>query len=41
MNQTGQAVEAIAVMMLVYLIISLVTSTLMNVYNRLVAIKER
>lgn len=41
MNQTGQAVEAIAVMMLVYLIISLDTSTLMNVYNRLVAIKER
>lgn len=41
MNQTGQAVEAIAVMMLVYLIISLVTSTLMNIYNRLVAIKER
>ncbi|GHC25315.1 ABC transporter permease [Gemmobacter nanjingensis] len=41
MNQTGQAVEAIAVMMLVYLIISLVTSLLMNFYNRLVAIKER
>ncbi len=41
MNQTGQAVEAIAVMMLVYLTISLVTSTLMNFYNRLVAIKER
>lgn len=41
MNQTGQAVEAIAVMMLVYLTISLVTSTFMNVYNRLVAIKER
>ncbi|MFQ6776212.1 ABC transporter permease subunit [Cereibacter sphaeroides] len=41
MNQTGQAVEAIAVMMLVYLIVSLVTSLLMNFYNRLVAIKER
>ena len=41
MNQTGQAVEAIAIMMLVYLIISLVTSTLMNIYNRLVSIKER
>ena len=41
MNQTGQAVEAIAVMMMVYLIISLVTSTFMNIYNRLVAIKER
>ncbi|MFD1883269.1 amino acid ABC transporter permease [Paracoccus pacificus] len=41
MNQTGQAVEAIAIMMVVYLIISLITSTLMNAYNRLVAIKER
>lgn len=41
MNQTGQAVEAIAVMMLVYLTISLVTSGFMNLYNRLVAIKER
>jgi len=41
MNQTGQAVEAIAIMMLVYLIISIATSTLMNFYNRAVAIKER
>lgn len=41
MNQTGQAVEAIALMMLVYLAISLVTSGLMNLYNRAVAIKER
>lgn len=41
MNQTGQAVEAIAVMMMVYLIVSLVTSIGMNFYNRLVAIKER
>lgn len=41
MNQTGQAVEAIALMMLVYLTISLVTSALMNFYNRAVAIKER
>jgi general L-amino acid transport system permease protein len=41
MNQTGQAVEAIALMMLVYLTISLVTSGLMNLYNRAVAIKER
>jgi len=29
------------VMMTVYLIISVVTSLLMNTYNRLVAIKER
>ena len=41
MNQTGQAVEAIAVMMTVYLTVSLVTSLAMNFYNRLVAIKER
>mgnify|MGYP001164623730 CR=1 FL=1 len=41
MNQTGQAVEAIALMMLVYLTISLATSGLMNLYNRAVAIKER
>ncbi len=41
LNQTGQAVEAIAVMMLVYLTISLTISTFMNLYNRLVAIKER
>lgn len=41
LNQTGQAVEAIAIMMVVYLTISLVISTFMNVYNRLVAIKER
>ena len=41
LNQTGQAVEAIAIMMGVYLAISIVISTFMNVYNRLVAIKER
>lgn len=41
LNQTGQAVEAIAVMMMVYLAISLVISAFMNLYNRLVAIKER
>ncbi len=41
LNQTGQAVEAIAIMMVVYLAISIVISTFMNVYNRLVAIKER
>ncbi|MCL6705820.1 ABC transporter permease subunit [Pseudomonas sp. R2.Fl] len=41
MNQTGQAVEAVAIMMIVYLTISVVTSLMMNFYNRLVAIKER
>ena len=41
LNQTGQAVEAITIMMIVYLSISLTISTAMNLYNRLVAIKER
>lgn len=41
LNQTGQAVEAIAIMMLVYLIISLVISTIMNIYNRSIVLTER
>ena len=41
LNQTGQAVEAIAIMMLVYLTISLTISIFMNFYNKLVAIRER
>lgn len=41
LNQTGQAVEVIAVTMAVYLSISLFTSLLMNIYNRRVAIVER
>lgn len=41
LNQTGQAVEAITIMMLVYLGISIVISLFMNFYNRIVAIKER
>lgn len=41
LNQTGQAVEAITVMMIVYLSISLTISLVMNTYNRLVAIKEK
>src|ERR1035437_51335 len=41
MNQTGRAVECIAIVMAVYLTISLLTSLLMNGYNRRVAIKER
>jgi general L-amino acid transport system permease protein len=41
LNQTGQALEAIAIMMTIYLIISLTISLFMNVYNRLVAIRER
>jgi len=41
LNQTGQALEVIGITMLVYLTISLVTSFVMNVYNRRVAIVER
>ena len=40
-NQTGQAIEVIAIFMAVYLALSLVTSLLMNMYNRAVALKER
>jgi ABC-type amino acid transport system permease subunit len=41
LNQTGQAVEVVAITMLVYLTISLVTSFAMNIYNRRVALVER
>jgi len=41
LNQTGQAVEVVAITMLVYLVISLATSLLMNVYNSRMALKER
>ena len=41
LNNTGRAVECIAVIMAVYLAISLLTAWLMNAYNRKVAIKER
>ncbi|HMA58379.1 MAG TPA: amino acid ABC transporter permease [Pseudolabrys sp.] len=41
LNQTGQAVEVVAITMLVYLIISLVTSLLMNIYNSRMALVER
>jgi len=40
-NQTGRAVECIAVIMVVYLTLSLTISVLMNWYNRRVAHKER
>jgi general L-amino acid transport system permease protein len=41
-NQTGQAIEVISIFMAVYLMISLVTSALMNWYNARVALlKER
>ena len=41
LNQTGRAVECIAIIMLVYLTTSLSTSAFMNWYNRRSAIKER
>ena len=41
LNQTGQAVEVIVITMAVYLTISLVTSALMNLYNRRMALVER
>jgi general L-amino acid transport system permease protein len=41
LNQTGQAVEVVAITMLVYLAISLTTSLLMNIYNRRTALAER
>lgn len=41
LNQTGQAVEIIAITMAVYLILSLLISMLMNWYNARMALKER
>jgi general L-amino acid transport system permease protein len=41
MNQTGQAIEGIAMIMAVYLFISLSISLAMNIYNRAVALVER
>lgn len=41
LNQTGQAIEIIAMTMGVYLTLSLLTSLLMNLYNRKVALVER
>jgi general L-amino acid transport system permease protein len=39
LNQTGQAIEIIAVTMAVYLVISLVTAAFMNWYNRALALR--
>ncbi|WP_416366742.1 amino acid ABC transporter permease [Mixta calida] len=41
LNQTGQAIETIAMTMAVYLTISLLISLLMNIYNRKIALVER
>jgi general L-amino acid transport system permease protein len=41
MNQTGQAIEVITILMAVYLTISLAISASMNVYNKYMALVER
>lgn len=41
LNQTGQAIEGIAIIMLVYLTISLSISLFMNWYNKRIALVER
>jgi general L-amino acid transport system permease protein len=40
-NQTGQAIEGVALIMLVYLVFSLSTSALMNWYNKKIKLVER
>jgi general L-amino acid transport system permease protein len=40
-NQTGQAIEGVALIMIVYLFFSLTTSALMNWYNKKTALVER
>lgn len=41
LNQTGRALECIAIVMAIYLTLSLLTSAVMNRYNARAAIKER
>ncbi|MFZ1467782.1 MAG: ABC transporter permease subunit [Paracoccaceae bacterium] len=41
LNQTGRELECMLLMMLVYLIISLLISSVMNLFNNAVALKER
>ena len=41
MNQTGQSIEGVALIMAVYLFFSLSTSAFMNWYNKRVALVER
>lgn len=40
-NQTGQAIEGVALIMAVYLLFSLMTSAFMNWYNKKIALVER
>jgi len=41
LNQTGQAVEMVSIWMIFYLGLSLLTSYVMNIWNRRVALVER
>ena len=41
LNQSGQAIEVISLFMVIYLSLSLLTSTFMNLYNRRIALVER
>ncbi|KAF0676185.1 amino acid ABC transporter permease [Profundibacterium mesophilum] len=41
LNQTGRAIETVLLLMLFYLMISLLISAVMNVYNASVSLKER
>ena len=41
LNQTGRAIEAVLLLMLFYLVISLSISAIMNVYNRSIMLKGR
>ena len=41
LNQTGQAIEIVAIFMVIYLSMSLLTSLLMNWFNSRMALKER
>jgi general L-amino acid transport system permease protein len=41
MNQTGREMECMVLMMGIYLVISLLISSLMNIYNKSVMLKER
>ena len=41
LNQTGQAIEIVAIWMVVYLSLSLITSAFMNWFNAKMALVER
>jgi general L-amino acid transport system permease protein len=41
LNQTGRAIECVLLLMLFYLVISLLISGIINIYNNSVKLKER